>query len=508
MTFPIGNSPFMNAPVFFRRMNGSEFAIQQYGETAGEKYYGTYFLGEPILVVKDPDLAKRILVKDFDDFVDRMGDTNHIQRPLPGLKKGAVWSDQAWVLQIASMRGNHWRDTRATFSPIFTSAKLRSMHPLIRRICGEMVDYVGGFDGRMIELKESMGRFSMAGIAACAFGVNSRSFDAIPSPFAAHAHSIFSRSFSDMLKFSFAGLPLGPEILGFFNISAFKGEETAFFCNSLLRIMRERKGKASADRNDLVDMMLEALTQDANDDDDDVVDVNDDIFDRDAKLNHKLSRKKEFDEMEVVATALAFLVAGYHTTGSTLAYAAFELAKNRDIQERLRAEIDDAFDDEDDDAFPTYNALMALEYLDMVIKETLRRHPAVAMVQRIANNDYEFNEKITIKKGDEVFVNLSGMHFDPNFYPDPYKFNPEHFSAENATRRSPYTFAPFGHGPRSCIGMRFALFEAKMALAALVRNFELFECEKSVAEIRRDPKSPFGAALDDLYIKVERRNLN
>ena len=57
-----------------------------------------------------------------------------------------------------------------------------------------------------------------------------------------------------------------------------------------------------------------------------------------------------------------------------------------------------------------------------------------------------------IPKDSVVVISINGIHRDPNNYPEPDKFNPENFSPENKAKRHPYTWSPFGQGPRNCIG--------------------------------------------------------
>ena len=66
---------------------------------------------------------------------------------------------------------------------------------------------------------------------------------------------------------------------------------------------------------------------------------------------------------------------------------------------------------------------------------------------------------------------MYSIHRDPEFYPDPDKFDPERFNAEAKQSRDPYTYLPFGHGPRNCIGMRFAQMEMKLALVRILKKF-------------------------------------
>ncbi len=161
-----------------------------------------------------------------------------------------------------------------------------------------------------------------------------------------------------------------------------------------------------------------------------------DQYAKDAEI--KYHGKKKIDELSLIATAFVLLVAGYDTTGQTLAYAAFELAKNPDIQKRLQDEVDDAFQ-ESGGKFPDFYKIQSMEYLDMVFHETLRKYPALSMIQRGVTEDYRIvGTDIVYPKGDELYINVVGIHHDPEYYPEPEKFNPEHFSKENKANRHPW----------------------------------------------------------------------
>lgn len=90
----------------------------------------------------------------------------------------------------------------------------------------------------------------------------------------------------------------------------------------------------------------------------------------------------------------------------------------------------------------------------MNVAESLRMHPPIAQLERVCTEDYTFPDSdLTLKKGTTVQIPVIGLHYDPEYYPDPYKFNPYRFSLEEKAKRSPYVYLPFGIGQRNCIGM-------------------------------------------------------
>ena len=141
-----------------------------------------------------------------------------------------------------------------------------------------------------------------------------------------------------------------------------------------------------------------------------------------------------------------------------------------DIQSRLLEEIDETFTECTENL--DYDTIQGLQYLNMVLKETLRRHTPIAIIPRLCVKDFQLpGTDIFIKKGQEITIPSHAIHLDHRCYPDPLKFPPENFSKENCAKRSPYTFLAFGQGPRACIGMRFTLLEAKIALVSILGRY-------------------------------------
>ena len=96
---------------------------------------------------------------------------------------------------------------------------------------------------------------------------------------------------------------------------------------------------------------------------------------------------------------------------------------------------------------------MSLPYLDMVVSETLRMYPPLGYVNRMPNETYKVpNLDLVIEKGTPVYIPMLGLHYDPEYFPDPDKFDPERFNEENKRNRPSCVYLPFGEGPHQCIG--------------------------------------------------------
>ncbi|KAF2880403.1 hypothetical protein ILUMI_25770 [Ignelater luminosus] len=148
-----------------------------------------------------------------------------------------------------------------------------------------------------------------------------------------------------------------------------------------------------------------------------------------------------------------------------------ELCVNPDIQSRLRKEILDTIKTHGD---LTYEAVQDMKYLNMVVSETLRKYPLTPLIQRECESDYTIPETgIVIEKGVGILISQHGLHWDPKYFPNPEKFDPERFSDENRQKIPSYVYLPFGDGPRNCIGERFGLLSTKLGIIHIIQNFKV-----------------------------------
>ena len=122
--------------------------------------------------------------------------------------------------------------------------------------------------------------------------------------------------------------------------------------------------------------------------------------------------------------------------------------------------------------------------MDAVIDETLRLYTPIIFNEKVASEDYELKGTgITIKKDHVVHIPIYAMHRDPEYFVDPEVFRPERFLAENIAH-NPYTYLPFGAGPRNCLGMRMAQLEIKLALVSLLQRYVFHATEVSLLKLR------------------------
>ncbi|PVD38392.1 hypothetical protein C0Q70_01006 [Pomacea canaliculata] len=183
-------------------------------------------------------------------------------------------------------------------------------------------------------------------------------------------------------------------------------------------------------------------------------------------------------KLEVIAQATVFFVAGYETTAATLQSLAYNLALYPDVQEKIVREFEEQLGDE----LPTYEDVTKLKYLHSAIMETLRMYPPLNSVNRMASEEVTI-KGITIPKGAGVMIPIANVMKDPEYFPEPDKFDPERFYEGSV---NPVSFLAFGYGPRLCIGMRLALLEMKIAMVHVLRKVKFVKTDD--LQVRRQPE--------------------
>jgi len=171
---------------------------------------------------------------------------------------------------------------------------------------------------------------------------------------------------------------------------------------------------------------------------------------------------------EVRDEAMTMFNAGHDSTAATLSWSFYMLLKNQQVYAQMVVDIQKTFGH--DEAEPSRLAEVPLTM--QVAKETMRLYPAAWIIPRQANQDLEIAE-FAIAKGSLVNVFPYVTQRDERFWVRPNDFLPERFGPENEHKIVPFSWFPFGAGPRSCIGRDFALMEIQLVLITILQNFDL-----------------------------------
>ena len=178
----------------------------------------------------------------------------------------------------------------------------------------------------------------------------------------------------------------------------------------------------------------------------------------------------EMDDDLVRDQLLTMLIAGHDTSTALLAWALLLLGQHPKALARARKEVDIVLPDPHRP--PTHDELRQLEFLDAIIKETLRLYPPIHIGNRQTAESVEI-QGYTIPKGTRVMYSIYLSHRDPEYWSAPNEFIPERFFKDQAVKRPPLTYVPFGGGPRNCIGAAFSQIEAKIVLSQILQRFDL-----------------------------------
>ncbi len=172
------------------------------------------------------------------------------------------------------------------------------------------------------------------------------------------------------------------------------------------------------------------------------------------------------DEL-VLSESMQLLVAGHETSSNALSWMFYLLSTRPDCLERVRQEFDSVIGG----APLSYTAVPRFAFTSQVIQEALRLYPPFWMIDRMAVAD-DVAGHVAIPSGSTVIVFVYGAHHASKYWPNPELFDPERFTKENEKLQPPFTYLPFGGGPRGCIGGNYAMLQILMILSILLRKYD------------------------------------
>ena len=466
--------PFLGVLPELRKKGSLEMDIdlvKRYG-----KCFGVFIGNAPSLMVSDPEMIKQICIKEFANFTNR----SEIIRP-----------PDSWRNSLISAVDDHWKFLRGTLSPTFSTGKMRNMCPILD---GCLDTFIHCLDEKLdemdtVDLQKMFTALTMDFISRVALGIDVNAQNDPNDTFVRKAYKVFDiqmgRNPLILLNFLFPELKM---CQGWFNFNFSDKEAGEFIETAVQKAVDDRRNDPEQHKyKDFLALMINAHKIDKADYEEKDEDVN-------------VSEKRPLTDAEILANASAMFLAGHDSTATLLTWIAYCLAENADVQHRLIAEIDEELGDKK----PVYDNVMHLPYLDMVVNETLRLYTPNRRNVRDTARDITICG-IKIPKGTDVTIPVHAVHRNPEFWPNPEQFDPERFSPANKDKIVPYSYMPFGIGPRNCVGMRLALAEAKITIVKLLQHVRLCVSEKT--EI--PPKLDQGIVLKPLngmWLKLVKRD--
>lgn len=173
-------------------------------------------------------------------------------------------------------------------------------------------------------------------------------------------------------------------------------------------------------------------------------------------------------DTQVRDEALTLFLAGHETTANALTWTWYLLSQNPEAEERMHAELRQVLQGR----LPRVDDLSQLSYTGMVFSEALRLYPPAWVVGRTALVDCEV-AGYSIPAGAILMMSPYATHREARYFPDPERFLPDRWTAEEQAKRPKFSYYPFGGGTRVCIGERFAWMEGVLLLATIAQRWRL-----------------------------------
>lgn len=436
----------------------------------GAKYVGALEFGRPIMIIRDPEVIREICVKSFDYFPNHRSFIEEDFDPL--LSRN-----------IFSLKDDRWREMRSTLSPSFTANKMKHMFQLVSKCSTDFVKHLRDHPEIRLDfdMKDAYTRYTNDVIATTAFGISVDSMKDRENDF--YENGKEAVPFDGLLKIlKFFAAAMWPNLMRMMGFTFLSPKPDRFFRRLVGDTVRARDERGIV-RPDMIDLLMRA---------------------RDNEKGIKMTTD------DIVAQAFIFFLAGFDTSSRLMCFASHLLSHHADVQERLRQEVDDVLAESHGEV--TYEALGKMRYMDMVIAETLRLYPPMPFTDRICVKAYtlppaiEGGEGFVVQPNNSIWIPVFGLHRDPNYFPEPEKFDPERFNDDNKNDINPYAYIPFGLGPRKCIGERFAVMETKILVANLLTNFNMIASKKTTRDIVFSKKTLNMTPEDGFWMTLETRN--
>ena len=461
------------------------------------KVFGYYEGDTPTLVVADPDMVRDILIKQFNTFDSRRPFLNNLDTPFT---------------DMFIARGNKWKRIRSLTTPTFSAKKMKMMSPLIHQSIDKLMNRLEqrAKDDKDFDIYGDFQCLTLDVIASTVFSYDTDTFNTTVenNPFLHHIQKVFDLGNPDKTS-----MFQRAQAFLFFSFPGLLDKIRLFLPDTLtppFGWLRELAGKMIKERQfsgevrpDYIQLMLDSLNETDGNESGSATDT-DFSEDETAKEIRHNSKTKFLTFAEMQGQIVLFLAAGYETTATTLAWAAYFLALNQQVQKKMQQEIDEFFPTKNHKI--NYETVQKLPYLDMVFSEVSRlAYIGQVAVQRICNETTQIGH-ITIPKGTKVQINVADIHINPDLWgPEPVdQFVPERFLPERKGNRHPMAYLPFGAGPKNCIGMRFAIMEAKMALINMMLRYNVVKCDKTQVPITCNTDGVHGPA-NGVYVRLTKR---
>ncbi|XP_031636398.1 probable cytochrome P450 28a5 [Contarinia nasturtii] len=432
-----------------------------------EKYKGKHrFIGvfernTPKLLILDPQLVADIYVKHFKHF--QINDSsNSFDKVL----------DPIFTRNLFAAQYDDWRNTRTELSPAFTQSKLRQMFSMILSSGQKMIEHIdmqiGNNTNKTIDTKDLTSRFTADAVMNCIYGFEAN--DAIHNKLVKWFRPSLAKNILNAFLSTF------PVLSRLYRPSFFPAQMTKWFYDTTHDAIDYRK-QTQSKRSDFLNFLLE----------------------RKEVKNHT--------DTDVAAFTAIFLFDAFETTSMILSQAIYHIAKNVQCQTKLRAEIFENFPTHEDS--PTADTINRMPYLENIVNETIRISPSAFLLAKNCTQSIELDDlggtKLLVERGTSIQFPIFAFHHDERFYDEPNSFKPHRFDSQSVNElKKCGRFLPFGDGPRICLGQKFAVFQIKLALVEIFRNYSVGVNSKTIEPITACALDSLLTPISEIYLDFQR----
>ena len=403
------------------------------------------------LFVTDPDLVAEL-----------SDETRFRKMPGPGLRVVRKFAGDG--LFTAFSEEPNWGKAHRILLPAFSQRAMRGYFDMIVEVCDQLVAKWTRAAGTDVLVADDMTRLTLDSIAIAGFGHRFNSFEREElDSFLLALGRALSEALSTLMR-----LPIQQKLA---KRAAAQYQADIAEMNALVDgIIAERRANPGEGK-DLLNLMLTAVDPETG---------------------------EGLDDVNIRYQVLTFLIAGHETTSGMLTFAFAYLLRNPAVLAQAYAEVDRVLPG---DSRPDYGQVAKLEVIERILKEALRLWPTAPSFSVAPFEDQVVGGKYLLRKDRPVNVFIPGVHRFPGVWDDPEEFDIDRWLPENEAARHPHAYKPFGNGERACIGRQFAMVEAKIAMAMLLRAFTISDPHSYKLRI----KETLSIKPDEFYMRIRLR---
>ncbi|MDW3191586.1 MAG: cytochrome P450 [Cytophagales bacterium] len=332
---------------------------------------------------------------------------------------------------LLTLEGEEWLQQRRLIQPGFHKQKIENLKSLMDQTIHEHLDSMIAFGqgSKVVDMHAEMMNMAFHIVARSLLGteIDHRDISQI-------------RESVDASQYMLIRLIRLPFLTWYYRLNGRLGKAYRLVDETNARIMEhvKRRRQSEDSHDDLLDMLLHAKYEDTG---------------------------ESMSDQQLLFELLIMFVAGHETSANALSWCLHLLSKHPEELEKIRS----------------LTGEQQTTYIRQVIQEAMRLYPPAWITDRKALEEDEVGG-IRIPKGSIVVSYIYGTHHHPDWWSDPEKFDPARFTEEQSKQHLPFSYLPFGGGPRLCIGMQFALMEMELVLKHFLERFD-FQSLKQKVEI-------------------------